>query len=173
MPNVTTTLVEFYDALDSFRRTVEYDPEWPSPCVAMSHCAGDEIEWHAVPMTSAPDFTGIEIQLGVKIHPDVKDFYGSFWTGPIESEHLGETVFLLGVWNQESLNSTLSEIASHVISRRQALVGLPDSIFVAGTETDLFFSVNNVTGEVLLEEPGYAPIRSVAPSLSYFLKQLL
>ncbi|MFZ6801340.1 SecY-interacting protein Syd [Undibacterium sp. Di24W] len=36
-----------------------------------------------------------------------------------------------------------------------------------------FFSVNNVTGEVLLEEPGYAPIRSVAPSLSDFLKQLL
>jgi len=142
MPNVATALTELYDALDSFRRTVEYDPEWPSPCVAAGHSAEDAVVWHAVPMTSAPDFTGIEVELGTKIHPDVKDFYGSFWSGDIESEHLGETVSLHGVWNQESLNSTLSEIVSHVISRREALVGLPDSVFVASTDSDLFFSVN-------------------------------
>jgi SecY interacting protein Syd len=172
MPNVATALAELYDALDSLRRTVEYDPEWTSPCVAAVHRPEGAVEWHAVPMTSAPDFTGIEVQLGTKIHPDVKDFYGSFWSGPIESEHLGETVSLRNVWNQESLNSLLNEIVSHVISRRQALVGLPDSIFVASTDSGLFFSVDNVTGEVMLEEPGYPPLRPIAPSLSDFIKQL-
>jgi SecY interacting protein Syd len=172
MPNVASSLTEFYDALDSFRRTVEYDPEWTSPCVSAGLSPEDAVEWHAVPMTSAPDFSEIEVQLGTKIHTDVKDFYGSFWSGPIESEHLGEPVFLLGVWNQESLNSTLSEIVCHVISRRQALVGLPDSIFVASTDSDRFFSVNNVTGEVMLEEPGCPPLGPIAPSLSDFIKQL-
>lgn len=173
MSIVATYLAELYDSLNPIRRTVEFDPEWPSPCVATRHSAEDEVEWHAVPMTSAPDFTGIEAELGAKIHPDVKDFYGSFWSGPVESEHLGQYVYLRGVWNQESLDSIFSDIVSHVISRRQELEGLPDSIFVAGTESDLFFSVSNVTGEVMLEEPGYPPLRSVAPSLSDFLKQLL
>jgi len=82
MPNVATSLAKFYDVLDSFRLTVEFDPEWTSPCVAAGHTAEETVEWHAVPMNSAPDFAEIEAQLGTKIHPRRKSVLWQFlvWT---------------------------------------------------------------------------------------------
>ena len=51
----------------------------------------------------------------------------------------------------------------------------PMSIFFACTDPDseLFLSVQNDTGVVLLEKPGYKPVREVATDLAAFLESLV
>jgi SecY interacting protein Syd len=47
-------------------------------------------------------------------------------------------------------------------------------VFFACTEpeSDLFLAVDNTSGAVMLERPGYKPIRQVAPSLAAFIATL-
>jgi hypothetical protein len=42
-------------------------------------------------------------------------------------------------------------------------------VFVANTDSDWYFGVDNTTGSVWLCEPGCPPIRQVAASLAEFL----
>ena len=50
----------------------------------------------------------------------------------------------------------------------------PFTVFFACTEpeSELFLSVDNASGEVVLEAPGAKPLRTVAPSLTVFLRGL-
>ena len=49
------------------------------------------------------------------------------------------------------------------------------TVFFACTEQDseLFLSVDNETGAVVLEKPGYKPIRQVADDLESFIRTLV
>ena len=151
--------------------TVEADPEWSSPCTYGTPDENGEVHWKPVAMDTAPDFRSLEAVIGEPLHPDLKAFYGSYWAGKVQARHGEEVVLLQTVWNPEDLNRTQAAIADHVQSRRAALGGTA-TVFVASTESDFFHSVDNRTGEVLLEEPGFAPQGIAAPSLIEFLAAL-
>ncbi len=151
--------------------TVEADPEWPSPCEYGTPDENGEVHWRPVAIETAPDFRSLEAAISEPLHPDLKSFYGSYWSGPVEARHGKEVVLLQTVWNPEDLSRTQKAIADHVQSRRAALGGTA-TVFVASTDSDLFFSVDNRTGEVLLEEPGFPPHGIAAPSLGEFLAAL-
>ena len=158
--------------LDSYgMATVEADPEWSSPCEYGPPDENGHVHWKPVSMEAAPDFGPLEALMGEPLHPDLKSFYGSYWSGPMQARHGKEVVLLQTVWNPEDLTRTQAAIADHVQSRRAAL-GRTATVFVASTDSDFFYSVDNRTGEVLLEEPGFAPHGIAAPSLTEFLTAL-
>ena len=151
--------------------TVEADPEWPSPCEVGTPDEEGMIAWKPTAMTVPPDFSDMEAAIGETLHPDIKAFYGSYWAGEVQAGYEDETVLLRTVWNPKDLARTKAALIDHALARREALSGSA-TIFVANTNSDLFFSVDNVTGEVLLEEPGNPPQGVSAPSLSHFLADL-
>ncbi|MER7850692.1 SecY-interacting protein Syd [Kitasatospora sp. NPDC096077] len=154
---------------------VEYDPAWQSPCRTGDPTPDGTIRWKPVPMEPAPDFAELERALaetGTTLHPDVAALYGSFWCGPVDGlEHSGEPVSLRTLWNEEELRHTVHGLADH--ARRQAAESGGAITFpVAGTESDLFFVLDNATGAILLQEAGHHGGRPVAPSLAEFLAAL-
>lgn len=134
---------------------VEHDPEWLSPCVIGVPDADNMVRWQPVVMEPPADFSGIPV------HVDVREFYGSFWGGSAGGRHSGEAVLLRVAWNVADLVRIKQTLAAQVAA------GEP--VFVAGTDSDWYFAVDNATGAVLLCETGHPPKREVAPSLAAFL----
>lgn len=178
MPNVTDTLAGFISRyLEAFPDLYEvFDPGWRSPCeVGDPVLRPDGIEvvrWQPVARRYADDFAGLENALETDIHPDIKAYYGSYWSGGLEAEAPQGHVSLLFLWNDTDARRLVENLIGHSLAKRRARASF--SVFFACTENDseLFLSVENDTGRILLERPGYQPIRTVAESLEAFLGTL-
>src|SRR5262245_4554075 len=134
---------------------VEYDPEWQSPCVVLPPDGDNMVSWRPVPMESPPDFASIPLR------SEVRELYTSFWGRSVGGRHSGEAVLLRVAWNADELQRIGQSVSAQVAA------GEP--VFVASTDSDWYFAVDNATGKVFLCEPGRPPIREVAPSLAAFL----
>ena len=137
---------------------VEYDPDWPSPCIIFPPDVEGMVRWQPVPMNPPARFEDIQL------HPDLQAFFGSFWGGSVEGTHSGESVLMSVAWNQEELLKIKKSTLDCLVE------GVPVSI--AGTSSDWYFGVDNNTGEVWLCEPGYPPIRKVSSSIAAFLNEI-
>jgi hypothetical protein len=82
-----------------------------------------------------------------------------------------EVVMLRTVWNEEELSGVIESLREQFQSQHSAGIEVR-TIPIASTNSDLYFALNNKTGEVMLEEAGYAPLRVVAPTLTAFLVSL-
>jgi len=157
-----------------------FDPEWRSPCELGEPYADAggirRIRWEPLPRRAdqvSEDFAPLERALECSIHRDIKDYYGAFWSGGLEAEAPDGHVSLILLWNDADLARLLENLIGHALAKQRARS--PFSVFFACTEPDseLFLSVENNTGNVLLERPGYPPLREVAPSLGHFLEELV
>ena len=158
--------------------TIEHDPEWPSPCElgqAFEDADGNSvIAWQPVKRhLSEDDFAGLENALEMPIHPDVKTHYGTYWSANLEAEAPDGHVSLLYLWNPTDAERLIENLIGHAVSCRHNRT--PFSVFFACTETDsdLFLTINNTTGQIQLEEPGKAPLRVVSENLQSFMNQLV
>ena len=156
--------------------TQPFDPEWRSPCETggpIDRGSGAEpvIRWRPQPR-SAVDFGGLEHALELTIHPDVKEYYGTFFSGNLEAEAADGHVSLILLWNDADTDRLVENLIGHALAKRRARE--PMTVFFACTEPDseLFLSVDNASGAVLLEQPGRKPLRQVAGSLAEFIESL-
>ncbi len=153
-----------------------YDPDWRSPCeVAEPTLNGDGdriVQWQPTRRAFADDFAGLERALEFPIHPDVKAYYGAYWSGGLEATATEGHVSLLFLWNTQDADRLVENLIGHSLAKRRAKA--PFTVFFACTEpdSDLFLAVDNASGAIVLERPGYKPIRQVAASLSEFLQRL-
>ena len=173
-------------ALDSFvARYLErvpnlheiHDPAWPSPCEVGEPWLGDGGERHIrwQPTRRNPggdDFAGLERALEKPIHPAVKAYYGRYWSGGLEAEAPDGHVSLLLLWSPDDADRLVENLIGHALAKRRARS--PFTVFFACTEpeSELFLSVDNDSGRVVLEAPGRKPLRVVADSLAEFLAVL-
>ena len=177
--SVTEALVTFVDHYEKSHDTlaIEHDPAWPSPCEL-----GEPYEengrlltrWHPVRRhQAADDFASIERALEVTVHPDVRDYYAAFWSAGLEAEAPDGHVSLLQLWSPADGERLVENVVGHALAQRRAKA--PFSIFFACTEEDseLFLSVDNETGQVVLEAPGKQPLRTIAASLCEFIDTLV
>jgi SecY interacting protein Syd len=157
-----------------------YDPEWPSLCeygAPFPAGAGGEprILWRPVRRKEPghQELAPLERALGLSIHPDIKAYYGSYWSGGLEAEAPQGHVSLILLWNQEDAARLVENLIGHALAKRQAKTSF--TVFFACTEPDAeeFLSIDNHTGQVLLEKPGHKPLRVVAENLSQFLQTLV
>jgi SecY interacting protein Syd len=137
-----------------------------------SPCLNDNRLWRPVPQSTPVDFRGLANALETEIHPDICTFYGSFWSGSLEATSQEGHVSLIQMWNQSDFERLIENFIGHALMKRQHK--LPLTLFFATTEPDseLFLSVDNKSGEVLLEEPARPPIRIVDNDLNTFLNRL-
>ena len=155
----------------------EFDPQWRSPC-EIGEPWNDEhgeqrIAWRPVKRhTVADDFAGLERALEIEIHPDVKAHYGRYWSANLEAQAPDGYVDLLYLWNPQDVDRLTENLIGHALACRYNKT--PFSVFFACTEesSDLFLTINNATGQVMLEEPGKAPLRVISESLAEFMTSL-
>lgn len=156
-----------------------YDSQWRSPCEIGESFRRDEeerIAWEPVPRppeSAAQDFAPLERALEFAIHPDIKSYYGGWWSAGLEAEAVDGHVSLLFLWNPEDVARLNENLIGHALAKQRAKS--PMTVFFACTEQDseLFLSVDNETGAVVLEKPGYKPIRQVADDLESFIRTLV
>lgn len=151
--------------------TAPYDPLWRSVCESGVNDAGELTCWQPVRRDDPDDFTDLELALKLNIHPDIKAFYSSFWSGTLVANAKEGAVSLLLLWNEEDLQHLLTNFIGHVLQQRRQR--LPITWFFACTDDhEYYLSVDNNSGAVLLEAPGLQPLRQVADNLASFLSQL-
>lgn len=165
-------------SLERFPRLEDtFDPEWPSLCEIgepFLDAAGQRrVAWRPRRRTpGTDDFAGLERALELPIHPDIKAYYGRYWSGGLEAEAPDGHVSLLLLWNSADADRLTENLIGHALAKRRARAAF--TVFFACTEpqSDLFLSVDNDTGQVVLEVPGGKPLRVVADSLAAFLATL-
>jgi len=156
-----------------------FDPDWRSPCeTAAPRLAASgnlEVPWHPCPRAATDRqslFAPIERGLELTVHEDIKAYYGSFYSGGLEADSAEGPVSLIQLWNDEDATRLMENLLGHALAKQRAKA--PYSVFFACTEvdSDMFLAVENHTGHVLLERPGYKPERTIAGSLAEFLATL-
>jgi SecY interacting protein Syd len=178
MTDVATQLDAFVQRyLDAYPQLIDpFDPQWRSPCEAgepfRSADGAEWVAWSPLRRAFADDFAGLERALEVPIHADIKAYYGTFWSGGLEATATDGHVSLILLWNPADARRLVENLIGHALAKRRARA--PLTVFFACTEpeSDLFLSVDNATGQVVLEAPGAKPLRTVAPSLTAFLRGL-
>lgn len=149
----------------------EYDPAWPSPCQVGPPDAEGMIRWQPVKRDRHADFSGLARALEVPIHPDFQVYYGSYWCDSFEVQAADGSLTLLQLWNQNDFERLIGNLLGHALAKQKARQ--PLTLFFACTdEEDLFLSLENHSGRILLERPGDPPVRELAPDLAAFLSGL-
>ncbi|MDZ7669202.1 MAG: SecY-interacting protein [Gammaproteobacteria bacterium] len=178
-PRVSAALDAFIERyLEAFPRLEDFhDPQWRSTCEIAEPYLDAQGEHRVLwlPQRREPEgdvFAGLERALEVPIHPSLKTFYGRYWSGGLEATASEGHVSLLLLWNDEDADRLVENLIGHALTKRR--LRQPMSVFFACTEADseLFLSVDNDSGQVLLEAPGRKPLRVVAESLGVFLDGL-
>ena len=165
-----TNVLERYSTLYNV-----FDPEMRSHCEIGQPFAYKDLEvisWLPRRRSQVEDFAGLENALDTTIHSDIKAYYGNYWSGCIETSHEEGHVSLIFLWNTMDIDRLVENLIGHALAQKRSRS--PFSVFFACTEpnSDLFLAINNESGEVQLEKPGYKPIRVVAPTLPEFLSDL-
>jgi len=91
---------------------VEHDPEWPSPCEILPPDAAGMVRWRPVPMEPLATFEG------VPLHPELREFYGSFWGRDGGGRHSGEVASVRVAWNAKELARITRLLAAQVAPPR-------------------------------------------------------
>lgn len=151
--------------------TAPFDDTWRSNCEIGEPVDG-QCRWQPVRQSSPVDFSHLENALEFPIHDDIKTYYGRYWAGGIEAESHEGRLSLIQLWNNEDYERLIGNLIGHALAKRRAKDGF--TVFFAPTEPDseLFLSIDNDTGAVLLEEPGKSPLREVETDIATFLDRL-
>jgi SecY interacting protein Syd len=148
-----------------------------SPCECGAPFASSDdvqcVSWRPLRRSFADDFAGLERALETTIHADIKAYYGRYWSAGLEAAAQEGHVSLILLWNPSDAERLVENLIGHALAKRRARA--PFTVFFACTEpeSDLFLSVDNASGEVVLEAPGAKPLRTLAPSLTVFLRGLV
>ena len=128
--------------------------------------------WRPVPQQPGIDFTGLQHALDLTLHDDVMSYYSLCWAGTVEATSREGELSLIQLWNQKDFERLVANLIGHALTKRRAKK--PFTVFFANTdpETELFLSVDNESGTVLLEEPGGRVIKEIDTDLATFLDRI-
>ena len=147
------------------------DADWLSPCQVGNVDGDGSIRWQPVRRSRPADFSGLEQAMELELHPDIKSFYGSFWSDSFQARTAEGGLTLIQAWNEADFDRLLSNVIGHLVEQRRNRVA--PTVFIACTDEDeLILSVDNVSGQVVLAEAGDKPTREVAATLAEFLDRL-
>ncbi|MEX2489848.1 MAG: SecY-interacting protein [Pseudomonadales bacterium] len=149
----------------------DFDPEWRSEC-EVNGPDGDEVRWRPVLQRIPVNFSGLENALEFPIHPDIAAYYGSYWSNTLEATADEGHVSLIQLWNPQDFDRLIENLIGHALAKQR--IKQPFTVFIATTapDSELFLSIDNQSGKVLLEEPGKPPLREVEENVAKFLDRL-
>jgi SecY interacting protein Syd len=144
--------------------------DWLSPCEALRDAQYSY--WYPSLQCPKMRFDGFETAIEQPVHTDLKAFYLSFWSGALPCLFDALPISLIQVWNPDDFDRLIGNFIGHYLVQKNARQDL--TLFIATVEDggDNIISLDNGTGEVLLETPGTPDRTIVAPSLNQFLNRL-
>ena len=147
-----------------------FDSEWRSDCEVRQE--GERTFWRPALQEPSVDFSGLANAVGQPIHPDICAYYGSYWASTLEATSKEGHVSLIQLWNQEDFDRLIANLIGHLMAKQR--LKKPFTVFIANTDpdTELFLSIDNESGNVLLEEPGKPVVRVVDKDIVTFLNRL-
>jgi SecY interacting protein Syd len=147
-----------------------FDKEWRSPCEVRQE--GTDTLWRPIEQNGSLDFSGLANAAEASIHPDIQTYYNVYWSGTLLGKTKEGEVSLIQIWNEDDFTRLLENLVGHLFHKIRAKQ--PFTVFFANTEEDseLFLSIDNSSGVILLEEPGRPPLREIAPDLATFLDRV-
>ena len=147
-----------------------FDPAWRSECEVYQ--SGEQTYWRPVRQSSPVNFAGLANAVEKPIHQDIIAYYSTYWSGTLEADSQEGRVSLIQLWNEDDFERLIRNLVGHALNKIRSKH--PYTVFFATTEpeSELFLSIDNESGIVLLEEPGKSPIREVETDIATFLDRL-
>jgi SecY interacting protein Syd len=150
---------------------IAFDSQWPSPCYRQEKKDGDWVAWKPILREVPGVFTGLEAGLEMIIHPDIIAYYGRYWSDNLNAKAEQGRLQFLQAWNEEDYQRLQQNIVGHILMKRR--LKQAETLFFALTdEDDFILSIDNASGEVMLEQVGLVPQEILAPNLASFLETL-
>lgn len=152
----------------------KHDTEWPSLCqqgeAFLCEEMDDSIYWQPVLREANNDLAGLEKALEIKLHPTIALFFTRYWSGQIDTIFQHGNLTLLLIWNKADLDRLIENQIGHALNKLRNKQTL--TFFIACTDTDYIISIDNESGQVVLERPGYAIEKVLAPNMTQFINEL-
>ena len=147
-----------------------FDPAWRSECEVYQY--GEQTYWRPIRQSSPVNFDGLANAVEQPIHKDIIAYYSTYWSGTLEADSQEGRVSLIQLWNAHDFERLIRNLVGHALNKIRSKH--PYTVFFATTEpeSELFLSIDNESGIVLLEEPGKSPIREVETNIETFLDRL-
>jgi SecY interacting protein Syd len=167
-------LTEFIDATLNLAEygllSSKFYADWRSP--SELHQESDLTYWKPIRQAAPVSFEGLSNALELEIHPDIKAYYASYWSGTLEADSSEGRVSLIQLWNVEDFDRLIANLIGHAMVKQKSRQGF--TVFIANTDpdTEIFLSIDNTSGAILLEEPGKPPLRQVETDIVTFLRRL-
>lgn len=147
---------------------IEYDPQWPSACYLQQVNVGENVAWQPVRQTDDVDWTDFESALDFSLHPSIKDYFKCYWSDNLQAKHALGRLELIQVWNEADFERLQQNLIGHVLMKRR--LKQKETLFFALTDQeDEILSIDNTTGEVVLEQVGLEPKKVIAANLASFI----
>lgn len=149
---------------------IEHDADYPSPAEQLPAQAG-MVGWQAWRKPESSSFNNVGEALDITVHSNVSAFFGHYYAGNIESCFKGLFLTLLQPWNEQDFERLQQNQIAHQLMMKK--LKLPASWFLASCRDEQkLVTLDNDTGEVLLERLGKGRIGILAPNLTTFLREL-
>ena len=151
---------------------ITWDEEWTSECLVSGEKADahGKVKWTPIARPYTELFASLESALEFKFHPDIVCFYNSFWSDGLIASHPRGEVSLIQIWNEQDETMLKENLLGHAFAKIKNR--LPITIFIGCTSDDQVIAIDNKSGEVVLERPGYAAHEVLAKSVAEFIKLL-
>jgi len=148
-----------------------FDQDWLSPCQYGEVDHKGNINWRPVLREDKVDFSAVEQALELELHPDIKLYYSHYWSNNIDAKTQRGQLQLLQAWNQDDFERLLQNIIGHILMKRKLKQKV--TVFFAVTdEDDFILSMDNDTGQVMLEQVGLEAEEVLANNLGDFFERL-
>lgn len=175
--------VELMQSLDSFFEScsqqqnnpdyfsIPYDSEWPSPCYQQTAGEGQLVVWQPVRQQEGNSFSGVESALEMRLHEDFCAYFTRYYSFHLPATASQGHCELLQVSSQDDFKRLQENLIGHILMK-QRLKQKITLFFALTDDDDYLLSLDNASGEVLLERVGRKPQEILAPSLAAFIDQL-
>jgi len=159
--------------------TVEHDEQWLSLCEIGPHDSSlhywqpiaVEVERLSNDNEVELSFSNVESALNLELHPDIKTYFTTIFSGALDASCSEGQLSLLFAWNREDFARLQENIIGHILMKQR--LKQAETVFFAVTdEDDMIISVDNSSGEVWVEQVGCKPHKKISDSLIDFIKQL-
>lgn len=149
---------------------VQFDQPWHSDCVIEPGENESSYFWKPLKRVQVFSFNDLEKALELTFHPDIHTFYGSFWSNGICVERHDINFNLIQIWNEEDEQRFKENLLGHAFAKIKSK--LPLSFFIGCTNGNEVICLEQESGNIVLEKPGYKGHSVLANDLETFLISL-